>query len=70
MKLIIFALIAYAIYILFFKKGGLINNKSTNSDDDSETMVECQECHTFVAIEESIKHEGKYYCSKECARLR
>ena len=68
MKLIIFALIAYLIYILFFKKGGFISSND-KKDDDSETMVECEKCHTYISIKESIKANGKYYCSEECKRL-
>lgn len=68
MKLIIFALIAYLIYILFFKKGGVISSND-KKDDDSETMVECEKCHTYISIKESIKENGKYYCSEECKRL-
>ncbi len=66
MKLVVFALVAYAIYFFFFKKPNL---QRESKEDDSETMVECEKCHTYIAIDESVKVNGKYFCSNECARL-
>ena len=67
MKLIIFAMIAYAIYFFFFKKGAILANKD---DEDSDTMVECSDCQTYISVNESIIQDGKYFCSKECAKLK
>jgi uncharacterized protein len=65
MKLIIFGLVAYAIYFFFFKKPKTIADR-----DDSETMVECSECGTYISVSESIIKDSHYYCSKDCAKLR
>jgi uncharacterized protein len=67
MKLIIFALVAYAIYFFFFKKPKTIADRDK---DDSETMVECSECHTYISVKESIIKDAHYYCSKDCAKLK
>jgi uncharacterized protein len=66
MKLIIFAMVAYVIYFFFFKKTKVVSDLSK---DDSETMVECTECKTYISVNESIIKDSHYYCSKECAKL-
>lgn len=66
MKLLLLGVVGYAIYFFFFKKNGL-SYKQEN--DDSETMVECASCGMYVSVRDAILKEGKYYCSKECAKL-
>ena len=66
MKLLLLAAVGYTIYFLFFKKGGLSYKKDS---EDSETMVECAACETYISVNDAIVKEGKYYCSKECANL-
>ena len=68
MKLIVFGLVAYAIYYFFFRKTGFSNTH--NTQDDGETMVECEVCHTFIAYNEATIAHGHYYCSKDCAKLK
>jgi len=66
MKLLLLAVAGYVIYFFFFKNGGF--SKRINKDD-SETMVECAACETYISVEDSIIKDGKHYCSNECAKL-
>jgi len=70
-KLIIFGVVVYVIYLLFFKNKGITSTKGKSlKKDDSDTMVECSKCSTFVSAKEAIVKDGKFYCSKECAGVR
>ncbi len=66
MKLLLLGVVGYVIYFFFFKNGGF--SKKIDKDD-SETMVECEACDVYISVEDSIIKDGKYYCSKECAKL-
>ncbi len=67
MKLIIFGIIAVAIYRAFGGKVPIIDSAKKSSEEiDEDTLVECETCGTFVTVKESIKIGKKYYCSKEC----
>ena len=66
MKLLLLGVVGYVIYFFFFKNGGLANKIKK---DDSETMVECEECSVYISVSDSIIKDGKHYCSKECAKL-
>lgn len=59
----------FLIYLFFFKKKVVSTNqnKKNNFKTDSQTMVECARCGTFVSVKESIIKDGKFYCSSECA---
>ena len=68
LKLIILGAIFYGIYRLM---GGRLlipkkNNRDRGKELHNDTMVECEECSTFVTIEEAIQYKGKYYCSPDC----
>ncbi len=68
-KWLIFGVIVYVIYVIFFKDKSVTNGSSSNKknkDKDSEEMVECCICGTFVSSKEAYIKEGKFYCSKEC----
>ena len=66
MKFLLLAIVGYVIYFFFFKNSGF--SKRINKDD-SETMVECAACETYISVEDSIIKDGKHYCSNECAKL-
>jgi formylmethanofuran dehydrogenase subunit E len=51
-RLILFAIIAFAIYYFFFRK-------------KEEEFIMCDECKTFYPSDEMIKVGKKYFC-KEC----
>ncbi len=64
-----FVVVMFIIYTLFFKKSKP-KVKSNNKDiDEGEIMMECKECGTFVSKDEAIIKNGKFYCSKECAKV-
>lgn len=68
--LLIIAVIA-AVYFLFFKskpvtkRSASSGKKAENSSDDT---VQCATCGTYVALDDAIISNGKYYCSKECLK--
>ncbi|MCV6608524.1 MAG: metallothionein [Campylobacterales bacterium] len=63
-KLLVFAAVLTAIYFIFFKK------KKKSNDTIEDTMVECQDCGVFTSSKDTILKDGKYYCSKECAKVK
>jgi uncharacterized protein len=62
-KFLVFAVVLYLIYIMFFKKTIKNDNK-----DCVDTMIECSNCSVYVAKDDAILSNGKYFCSKECLR--
>ncbi len=61
-KILLIAAVIGGIYYFFIKK------KPTLADNETDTMIECDKCGTFVSNKEAIIKNGKYYCSKECAK--
>ena len=59
-KLILFAIIAGAIYLMFKKS----SKKSVEEDSDTD-LVMCDKCKTFYPKNEIKKVDGKNIC-KEC----
>jgi uncharacterized protein len=68
LKLIIMGAVIYGVYFIFFKKPEML--KKGGNKDDSETVVECEECGVYVSVKESVMIDGKQFCSKECAGLK
>lgn len=69
-KILALVFVIYLIYILFFrvKREDVASSSKKASAKDSETMVECCKCPTFISVKEAIIKDGKYYCSQECAK--
>ena len=65
LKLLLLAAIMYGVYYFFIKQKPLAD-KSSKKDED--LLVECDKCGTFVSTKDAIIKNGKYYCSKECAK--
>ncbi|NPA03963.1 MAG: hypothetical protein GXO61_03790 [Epsilonproteobacteria bacterium] len=42
--------------------------RSKKGSQETETMIECKKCGTFVSSEEAIKKGKDYYCSPECLK--
>ncbi len=63
--------VVYVVYTLFIKKQP-IKDKSVKKAKklDSNDMVECSQCGVFVSVDEAIISNGKYYCSKECLKIK
>ena len=71
LKIIIFAVVALLIYKFFGGKLPAFGSKTPEEKKiDEDTLVECETCHTFVTLKESIIINGKHYCSQECADKR
>jgi len=66
LKLIVFAVVGLLIYKFFGGKLPKLGKSSHEKKLDDDTLVECETCHTYVTVKESIIVAGKYYCSKEC----
>ena len=67
LKLLIFAAVGLFIYKFFGGKLPTLGRKSPHEKKlDEDTLVECETCHTYVTVKESIIAGGKYYCSQEC----
>ena len=66
--LIIVGIIAF-VYFKFFHKPALKTPKGAKKKKtalDDEEMVQCEHCSVYVALEETLISNGKYYCSQEC----
>ncbi len=67
LKFLILAGLLYAVYFMYFKKPNSISKKpKKDMEKESETMVECKQCSTFISVSEALISDGKYFCSKEC----
>jgi uncharacterized protein len=71
-KIIVVIAILFIIYIAFFKKKAIQEEKksSKKKSDSGDIMIECSECSTFVSENDAIIKDGKFFCTKECAKLR
>lgn len=71
-KYLIVAVILFIIYIAFFKKSAIQEEKKNakKKSDSGDIMIECSECSTFVSENDAIIKDGKFFCTKECAKLR
>jgi len=68
-KLIVFAAIGIFVYKLLGGQLPSIGKKQTSpkpKKPESDTLVECSKCGTYVTVEETTLIHGKYYCD-ECA---
>jgi len=63
--------IVLALVLLYRMIGGKLpsfpKNFSSKNRELEETLVECATCGTYVTLQESLQHNEKHYCSKECA---
>ncbi len=66
LKLLIFAIAGVLIYKFFGGRFPQLGKSSEEKKLDDDTLIECEKCHTYVTVKESIIVNGKYYCSTEC----
>ena len=66
LKLLLFAVVAVLIYKFFGGKLPSLTRSASEKKLDDDTLVECEECSTYVTVKESMVVHGKYYCSDEC----
>jgi len=76
-KILLTIAVIAAIYFFLIKKPQVAKKYQERSEKeknrpkvDEDIMVECEKCGTFVSSKEAIISDGKYYCSKDCARIR
>ena len=61
--------VIWFVYNFYIKKKSLSSeNSGKNYELHDNDMVECSTCKVYVAVNEAILSNGKYYCSKECLR--
>ncbi len=60
------------VYFFFIKKKPIRNFKTNLNESKSKPkandMVECSSCGIYCEVSDCILSNGKYYCSKECAK--
>lgn len=66
-KLLVLAALIAGVYLLFFRKPR--NKAGSDSETNEETLTPCEACGTYVSHHEAIIKNGKFYCSKSCAKL-
>ena len=70
LKVLLVVAVIAIVYFLFIKKKPIsyYQQKPSKKDEklESNDMVECATCSTFVEISETIISNNKYYCSQEC----
>ncbi|MCF6201903.1 MAG: hypothetical protein L3J42_07265 [Hydrogenimonas sp.] len=77
LKILLTISVIAAVYFFLIKKPQVAKKKRERAEAqkrkpelDEDIMVECEECGTFVSSKETIIVSGKYYCSKECAKVK
>jgi uncharacterized protein len=66
LKIVAVVVIAFLIYVLFFKKNREKELFAKKSEKITDEMMECPTCKTYVSQKEALLSNGKFYCSKEC----
>lgn len=69
LKLLLVIAVIGIVYFMFFKKKPIKSTTTKTKKDEklqSNDMVECDTCGTYVELGESIISNNKYYCSSEC----
>lgn len=59
-----------AVLLLIYRSLGgslaLSSKDKQKKEIDSDELIECDSCGTYVTQKDSIKRKGRVYCSKEC----
>lgn len=72
LKILLLIAVVAAVYFFFFKTKPAVKkstgqaDKKTTEPEKGEETVECAACGAYVALDDAIVSNGKYYCSKEC----
>jgi uncharacterized protein len=64
-KIVIFIVVAYLVYKFFFAKKKQIGDETKQIEEE---LVSCPKCGIYIAKDEAILSNGKYYCSEHCLR--
>jgi uncharacterized protein len=68
-KLILFLLLAVAVYWWLRKQRPAARREDAGVTGTAETMVRCHHCGLHVPLKESVAGDGRHYCSEEHRRL-
>ena len=66
LKIVAVVIVAFLVYILFFKKNREKELFAKKNEKITDEMMECPTCKTYVSQKEALLSNGKFYCSKEC----
>ncbi|MDD2887913.1 MAG: PP0621 family protein [Aliarcobacter sp.] len=66
LKIVAVIIMAFLVYILFFKRNREREMFAKKNEKITDEMVECPTCKTYVSQKEAIVSNGKFYCSQEC----
>jgi uncharacterized protein len=69
LKILLLIAVVAAVYFVFFKTKPAVKKEHPKTDTQTpkgEETVECAACGAYVALDDAIVSNGKYYCSKEC----
>jgi len=72
LRLVIVFLIFYIIIAAFrsiVSRGKTGASGKLKSDTDTEEMVLDPQCQSYVPRSHAVTQSGRYFCSRECARL-
>jgi uncharacterized protein len=59
------------VYFLFIKKKPLPGENQKpkkKKDKESDDMVACKTCGTYISLNEALLQNGEYFCSNECLK--
>ncbi len=66
-EILVILIVISVVYFMFIKKPSLRDKKTTKKDElNSEDLVACHTCGTYISVSESIIKGADYYCSQEC----
>tara|TARA_B100000927_G_C16276352_1_gene393669 strand:- start:283 stop:498 length:216 start_codon:yes stop_codon:yes gene_type:complete len=66
-KLLLSILIPVVSYFIIKSAKNYIDKKFFSKENESNQMINCSTCGTYVHQSIVLKKNGKEYCSKECA---
>ncbi len=66
-KLLVLALLLVGVYFLFFRKPR--KKPKAPPKHGEETLTPCEACGTYVSHGEAVIKDGRFFCSKSCAKL-
>jgi uncharacterized protein len=67
MKILVLVAVIAGVYFLFFRKPRKKPEKPPKEME--ETLTPCEACGTYVSHDEAVIKDGRFFCSKSCAKL-
>ena len=72
LRLVVVFLILYLIFVALrsiVRRGKTAGSGKFPSEPDGEDMVLDPQCQSYVPKSNAVTQSGRYFCSRECARL-